>query len=69
MNLSHRPALLLALSLVVSVSLRAQPPAQAPAPNPDGPYTVTLVPPVHGKVALAPALPADGNTPKAPLSP
>jgi acetyl esterase len=39
----------------------AQPPAQAPAPNPDGPYTVTLVPPVHGKVALSPALPADGN--------
>jgi acetyl esterase/lipase len=39
----------------------AQPPAQAPAPNPNGPYTVTLVPPVHGKVALNPALPPDGK--------
>ena len=69
MSLSHRPVVLLAVSLVVSVSLRAQPPAQAPAPNPDGPYTVTLVPLVHGKVALAPALPADANTRRAPSSP
>jgi acetyl esterase/lipase len=37
---------------------------QAPAPNPDGPYTVTLVPPAHGKVQLTPPLPADGKYPK-----
>ena len=44
----------------------AQPPAQgqAPPPNPNGPYTVALVPPVHGKVTLTPALPADGKYPK-----
>lgn len=61
MKPARRALVFLALSFAVSPSLRAQPPAQPPAPNPDGPYTVTLVPPVHGKVALAPALPADGK--------
>ena len=46
----------------------AQPPgqarAQAPAPNLNGPYTVTLVPPAHGKVQLTPALPSDAKYPK-----
>jgi acetyl esterase/lipase len=45
--------------LAVASSAWAQP--QAPAPNPDGPYTVTVVPPAHGKVTLSPALPADGK--------
>jgi acetyl esterase/lipase len=57
----QRALVFLGLFVAVGASLQAQPPAQAPAPNPDGPYTVTLVPPVHGKVALAPALPADGK--------
>jgi acetyl esterase/lipase len=35
--------------------------APAPPPNPTGPYTATVVPPVHGKVTLNPALPADGK--------
>src|SRR5262245_35377098 len=39
------------LSLTVAASLRAQ----------DKTFTVTLVPPVHGKVQLTPALPADGK--------
>jgi acetyl esterase len=49
--------------VVWGLSLAAAGPAltQAPAPNPDGPYTVTLVPPIHGAVALTPALPADGK--------
>ncbi|HEX4568721.1 MAG TPA: alpha/beta hydrolase fold domain-containing protein [Vicinamibacterales bacterium] len=55
--------------LIAGLSLTAvAPPASAqrqgqvpPPPNPTGPYTVTLVPPVHGKVALNPALPADGK--------
>ena len=54
-------ALLLAGFSVAAAPVLAQPPAQAPAPNPNGPYTVTLVPPVHGKVTLTPALPADGK--------
>src|SRR3954469_26076550 len=52
-----------ALSLPAATAW-SQPPAQAPAPNPNGPYTVTLVAPVHGKVTLTPALPADGKYPK-----
>jgi acetyl esterase/lipase len=56
------------LSLAVSVTASAQGQGRgqgtAPPPNPDGPYTVKLVPPVHGKVALTPALPADGKYPK-----
>jgi acetyl esterase/lipase len=60
MKLTRNAPLALALSLAVSTSMQSQ----TPAPNPDGPYTVTLVPPVHGKVALAPPLPADGKYPK-----
>ena len=41
------------LSLAVAGSLRAQ----------DKSFTVTLVPPVHGKVQLTPSLPADGKYP------
>jgi acetyl esterase/lipase len=41
------------LSLAAAGALRAQ----------DKAFTVTLVPPVHGKVQLAPALPADGKYP------
>jgi acetyl esterase/lipase len=53
-----------ALTLVApaaSAQRQGQPP---PPPNPTGPYTVTAVPPAHGKVALTPALPADGKYPK-----
>jgi len=39
------------LSVTLAASLRAQ----------DKTFTVTLVPPVHGKVQLTPALPADGK--------
>jgi acetyl esterase/lipase len=60
MRLAQHALVFLGLSLAAAGAW-AQPPAQAPAPNPDGPYTVTLVPPVHGKVALTPALPADGK--------
>ena len=45
----------------LSLALAASAWAQAPAPNPDGPYAVTLVPPVNGTVALAPPLPPDGK--------
>ena len=41
------------LSLALVGSARAQ----------DKSFTVTLVPPVHGKVQLTPALPADGKYP------
>src|SRR5262245_12708106 len=64
MKLIQRVLLFLGLSVAVTAPAWAQPPAQAPAPNPDGPYTVTLVAPAHGKVALTPALPADGKYPK-----
>jgi len=47
--------------LLAAAPAWSQPPAQAPAPNPNGPYTVTVVPPVHGKLTLTPALPADGK--------
>jgi len=60
MKLAQHALVFLGLSLAAT-SAWAQPPAQAPAPNPNGPYTVTVVPPVHGKVALSPALPADGK--------
>lgn len=47
------------LSLVLCASAAAQTaPAQA-----SGPFTVTLVPPTHGRVTLTPALPADGKYP------
>jgi len=57
-------AFVVAAAALSTAPALAQPPAQAPAPNPNGPYTVTLVPPVHGKVQLSPALPADGKYPK-----
>jgi acetyl esterase len=60
-----RALFLAGLSLtIVSAPVWSQPPPQAPAPNPNGPYTVTLVAPTHGKVTLSPALPADGKYPK-----
>ena len=63
MHTTARALLIAGLSLTVvapplSAQRQGQPP---PPPNPTGPYTVTLVPPVHGKVALDPALPADGK--------
>ena len=63
MNFAQHVLVVLGLSLSAAAALGVQPPAQAPASasNPDGPYTVTLVPPGHGKVALTPALPADGK--------
>jgi acetyl esterase/lipase len=59
----NTPFLLLGLSLA-AVPAWSQPPAQAPAANPTGPYAVTIVPPVHGKVSVTPALPADGKVAK-----
>jgi acetyl esterase/lipase len=65
MNTAARALLLAGLSLMIAAApVWSQPPGQAPAPNPNGPYTVTLVPPTHGKVTLNPALPADGKYPK-----
>src|SRR5689334_4542708 len=55
------PALLLAGVSLAAVPVLAQRGAPAPAANPTGPYTATLVPPAHGKVTLSPALPADGK--------
>src|SRR6188768_84768 len=52
-----RTLVIAGLLVPVAASLRAQTPAQAQS------YTVTLVPPVHGKVQLTPALPADGKYP------
>lgn len=64
MHLFPRFVLAVGLSLAAAVPVSAQPPAratQAPAANPNGPFTVTLVPPVHGKVTLTPALPTNGT--------
>src|SRR5262245_6223585 len=62
MKPAQHALVILGLSLTVSATAWAQRgQAPAPPPNPDGPYTVTLVPPVHGKVVLSPALPADGK--------
>src|SRR4051812_36729838 len=41
----------------------AQAPGQTPAPAQASAYTVTVVPPTHGKVQLTPALSADGKYP------
>ncbi len=62
MNSVARTLLLAALVLAPAASVHAQPTAPAPA-NKTGPYTVTLVPPVHGKVQVSPAPPADGKYP------
>jgi acetyl esterase/lipase len=63
MHTSARALLVAGLALAATVPAGAQRQSQAPQPppNPDGPYTVTLVPPAHGKVQLTPALPADGK--------
>jgi acetyl esterase/lipase len=60
----HISALITAMSLCAAAPALAQRGAPPPPPNPTGPYTVTLVPPEHGKVTLSPALPADGKFPK-----
>ena len=62
MNSFARTLVLAALVLGPAASVHAQPPAPAPG-NKTGPYTVTLVPPVHGKVQVSPAPPADGKYP------
>jgi acetyl esterase/lipase len=49
--------------VLVALTLAPAAPIQAQAPAPAGPFTVTLVPSVHGKVQLSPALPADGKYP------
>ena len=65
MHTTARALVLAGLSLTVVVPPAwAQRQAQAAPPNPNGPYTVTLVAPTHGKVTLSPALPADGKYPK-----
>src|SRR5439155_24124980 len=53
MKLVTRTFFLAALTLAPAAPLSAQ----------AGPFIVTLVPPVHGKVQLSPALPADGKYP------
>jgi len=53
MNSLFNPLVIAALSLTVTGSLMAQGTS----------FTVTLVPPVNGKVQLSPALPADGRYP------
>src|SRR5215471_2355131 len=65
MHTSAIALLTVGLSLAAAAQVSAQRGApQAPLSNPDGPFTVTLVPPTHGKMQLAPALPADGKYPK-----
>ena len=56
-RLRHKPPLRLARVVAAGAAPRA------PADPATGPFTVTLVPPVHGKVQLTPALPADGKYP------
>jgi acetyl esterase len=58
------PALLLAAWAMAAAAVSSQPPAQSGPANPNGPFTVTVVPPAHGKITLTPALPADGKYPK-----
>jgi hypothetical protein len=53
MNSVTRTLVLAALALIPAAPLHAQ----------AGPFAVTLVPPVHGKVPLSPALPADVKYP------
>jgi acetyl esterase len=61
MNSVTRSLVLAALVLAPAASLQAQTAATAPAST--GPFAVTVVPPVHGKLQLSPALPADGKYP------
>src|SRR6478752_3791320 len=53
MNRVTRVIVIAGLLLSVAASVRAQAPS----------FTVTVVPPVHGKLQLTPALPADGKYP------
>jgi acetyl esterase/lipase len=55
MNSVTKTILYAALALAPAASVNAQPPASA--------FAVTVVPPVHGKLQLSPALPADGRYP------
>jgi acetyl esterase len=57
MNSVTRTLVLAALALAPAASVHAQAQAQA------GAFTVTVVPAVHGKLQLSPALPADGKYP------
>jgi len=52
------------LSLVAAAVSAQRGAPQAPPSNPDGPFTVTLVPPTRGKVQLTPSPPADAKYPK-----
>src|SRR5215510_10487353 len=47
--------------VLAAVSLSAAASAHAQAPAPPASFTVTVVQPVHGKLQLDPALPADGK--------
>ena len=49
--------------VLAALALTAAAPVHAQAPAPAGPFTVTVVPAVHGKLQLSPALPADGKYP------
>ena len=49
--------------VLASWAFAAAAPVHAQAPAPTGPFAVTVVPPVHGKLQLSPALPADGKYP------
>src|SRR6476660_2572384 len=53
MNPIAKALIVCGLPLAVAASLRAQ----------DNAFTVTVVPPVHGRVQLTPPLPADGKYP------
>jgi acetyl esterase len=63
MNSVTRTLVPAALAIALSAPGIAQSGAQAPAQAPAGPFTVTVVPPVNGKLQLSPALPADGKYP------
>src|SRR5436189_5720698 len=47
--------------LLAGLAFAASTPVYSQAPT--GPFAVTVVPPVHGKLQLSPALPADGKYP------
>ena len=63
MNSAATTLVLAALVLAPASSVHAQPPAAPAQANKTGPFTVTLVPPVHGKVQVSPPPPADGKYP------
>src|SRR5262245_29579674 len=49
------------VTMLAAAGLGLAGPAAAQAPSLQQTFTVTLVPPIHGKVQLAPPLPADGK--------